>query len=240
MTEHNNLPSCWSDFFDALRAGIDRIILFGPPGTGKTFAGLHYGDVSAGAFRLICNEDMTSSDITGHFKPQGDNTWKWHDGAVIKAWNGDGLQGGRVVADEIDRASGDVLSLLLGMFDTEASASWEDPETGRVLKPREGFSVVMTTNIEDMRELPTALKDRFPVAIRINQPHPDALLCLSEDLRAPASASCDAEADRRFSIRAFQAFDKLRQTVDDEKAARLTFGRHYESVLDAIRINGVA
>ena len=30
------LPSCWQDVHDALEAGIDRLILFGPPGTGET------------------------------------------------------------------------------------------------------------------------------------------------------------------------------------------------------------
>jgi hypothetical protein len=182
---------------------------------------------------------MTSADITGHYKPSGDGVWNWHDGAVIKAWQGDGIFGGRVVADEIDRASGDVLSLLLAMFDTPESASWEHPESQRTLRPRDGFSVVMTTNIEDMSDLPTALKDRFPVAIRINTPHPNALLCLSPDLRAAAAASADADRDRRFSIRAFQAFDKLRANIDQERAAKLTFGRHYKNVLDAIAVNGV-
>ena len=158
-----NLPECWQDVNDILASGINKLILFGPPGTGKTFAGLNMGNVLAGAHRLICNEDMTSADVTGHFKPSGDGTWKWQDGTVIKAWQGDGINGGRVVADEIDRASGDVMSQLLAMFDSEESASWEHPESGRILKPKKGFSVFMTTNIEDMRELPQALKDRFPV-----------------------------------------------------------------------------
>jgi MoxR-like ATPase len=235
-----NLPECWQDVNDILASGINKLILFGPPGTGKTFAGLTFGNVSAGAHRLICNEDMTSADVTGHFKPSGDGTWKWQDGTVIKAWQGDGINGGRVVADEIDRASGDVLSQLLAMFDSEESASWEHPETGRILKPKNGFSVFMTTNIEDMRELPNALKDRFPVAVRINTPHPDALTMLSPDLRGAAAASADADKDRRFSIRAFVAFDTLRKTVSVEKAARLTFGKHYQSVLDAILVNGVS
>ena len=235
-----NLPECWQDVNDILASGINKLILFGPPGTGKTFAGLNMGNVSAGAHRLICNEDMTSADVTGHFKPSGDGTWKWQDGTVIKAWQGDGINGGRVVADEIDRASGDVLSQLLAMFDSEESASWEHPETGRILKPKNGFSVFMTTNIEDMRELPNALKDRFPVAVRINTPHPNALTMLSPDLRGAAAASADADKDRRFSIRAFVAFDTLRKTVSVEKAARLTFGKHYQSVLDAILVNGVS
>lgn len=236
----SNLPQCWKDFYDVLNAGIDRIILFGPPGTGKTYAGLHLGNIGAGSGRLICNEDMTSADITGHFKPCADGTWKWQDGVVIKAWKGDGLQGGRIVADEIDKASGDSLSLLLGMFDTVASCSFEDPETGRIIKPRDGFSVVMTTNLENMSDLPEALKDRFPVAIRIDTPHPDALLALPEDLRGPAAASADAGPGRRFSIRAFQAFDKLRNTMSTEDAARLTFGEQYQSVVDALTVNGVS
>ena len=235
-----NLPECWQDVNDILASGINKLILFGPPGTGKTFAGLNMGNVLAGAHRLICNEDMTSADVTGHFKPSGDGTWKWQDGTVIKAWQGDGINGGRVVADEIDRASGDVMSQLLAMFDSEESASWEHPESGRILKPKKGFSVFMTTNIEDMRELPQALKDRFPVAVRINTPHPDALTMLSPDLRGAAAASADADSDRRFYIRAFMAFDTLRKTVSVEKAARLTFGKHYQSVLDAILVNGVS
>jgi MoxR-like ATPase len=235
-----NTTSCWTNVQDALQAGIDRLILFGPPGTGKTYAGLHMGDVHTGSHRLICTEDMTAADVTGNFKPSGNGTLNWQYGSVVKAWKGDGYRGGRVVADEIDRASGDILALLLAMFDTVESASWEDPETQQIVRPKQGFSVVMTTNIEDMDDLPTALKDRFPVAIRINEPHPDALLTLPRDLREAARASADADRDRRFSIRAFQAFDKLRSALEIERAASMVFGRHADSILDAIRIEALS
>ena len=233
-------PECWTTLEEVLNAGTDRVILYGPPGTGKTYAGLNFGNVSAGAYRVICNEDMTAADVTGYMKPMGDGVWKWQDGQVVKAWQGDGFAGGRVVADEIDRASGDVLSLLLAMFDTPESASWEHPETGRIVRPKEGFSVVMTTNVEDMDDLPTALKDRFPVAIRINAPHPQALEVLSPDLRHAAAASADADGSRRFSMRAFMEFDRLRKSMDQRKAAELIFHRRASDILDAIQIEGVA
>lgn len=240
METQANLPECWRELYDVLNAGVDRVILFGPPGTGKTFAGLTIGDVNAGSHRLICTEDMTQADVTGCFMPNAQGTWNWQTGAAIKAWEGDGIRGGRLVIDEIDRASGDTESALLAVTDTVESAVWENPETGRKVRPLPGFSVVMTTNIENVRDLPTALKDRFPVAIRINTPHPDALLTLPADLRAAAAASADANPDRRFSVRAFQTYAKLRADLGAERAARIIFGAVANDIIDAIRINEVA
>lgn len=236
--QNNKLPQCWKDVQDALDAGIDRLILFGPPGTGKTFAGLNYGDLEGGAWRLICTDDMTNADVTGHYIPNG-NDWQWKDGSAVKAWNGNGNRGGRLVVDEIDKAGGDVFATLLAMTDSPESAKWERPTDGRIVRPKDGFSVVMTTNIEDMRELPEALVDRFPVAIRINQPHPDALERLSADLRKYAVRMADA-GERRISLRTFFAFDKLRTTLGDAEAARIIFRDQAQSVMDAIEVDKIA
>lgn len=239
-TNPTPLPQCWQDLTDVLSAGVDRVILYGPPGTGKTYAGLNLGNVTAGAYRLACTEDMTEADIRGCWMPNASGTWDWHLGAAMKAWMGDGLAGGRLVVDEVDRASGDAESIMLAVTDTVDSMVWEHPETGRKLRPLDGYSVIMTTNIEQMDELPTALKDRFPVAIRINEPHPNALLGLPEDLRAAAAASADADRGRRFSIRAFQSFAGLRDTMGNERAARMIFGPVADDILDALLINTVA
>jgi MoxR-like ATPase len=238
--EINTLPQCWQDFDDAIAAGVKQIILYGPPGTGKTYSGLHAGDTTNGAWRLVCTEEMTAADVVGHWMPSAGGAWEWHDGSVIKAWQGNGLGGGRVVADEIDKANGDVLGMLLAMFDSQESATWQRPDTGRTIRPLNGFSVVMTTNVENMDELPIALKDRFPIAIRINTPHPEALKVLSPDLRKAAAASADADKSRRFSIRTFMEFDKIRTTLGDERAAKLVFNRRADDILDAIKINAVA
>ncbi len=233
------LPTCWKHFQQALDSGVNRVLLYGPPGTGKTYAGLRMGNVSAGAFRLICTEDMTNLDVTGGFLPASDGSFQWMYGAGIKAWNGDGMTGGRLVVDEIDKAGGDVEATLLSILDSEESAEWSHPETGQMFRPKPGFSAVMTTNIEDMEDLPPALTDRFPVKIRINEPHPDALERLSYDLRGIAKNLCDA-GERRVSLRAFMTFDQMRKTIGTEDASKIIFGDRAESILDAMKIEAVA
>ncbi len=233
------LPACWQKVHNALRSGIDRIILFGPAGTGKTYAGLTLGDTRGGAFRLACTEDMTNAEVSGSFMPDAKGGFSWVSGSALKAWNGDGTTGGRLVVDEIDKAGGDVLATLLAFTDTPESASWENPETGRIHRPREGFSVIMTTNIENMAELPTALSDRFPVRIRIDQPHPSALTRLSSDLHGIAVSLADAGRER-VSLRAFYAFDKLRSSLPVGEAAELVFGDRASSILEAMRIDSLA
>ena len=239
MSDNTNLPQCWQDFNAVIEAGIDRVILYGPPGTGKTYAGLNMGDISSGSWRLVCTEDMTNFDVTGGFLPGADGSFNWHDGSAVSAWRGNGITGGRLVVDEIDKAGGDVFATLLAMTDTVESAKWENPATGRVEVPKEGFSVIMTTNIENMEELPSALKDRFPCAIRNNEPHPDALVNLPSSIREYARKMADA-GDRRISLRQFQAYAKLAKMHDKERAANLIFGDRAEAFLDAVAVDTVA
>lgn len=232
----NELPKCWQTVKDTLDAGIDRIILFGTAGVGKTYAGLNFGELKGGAHRLICTDEMTNADVTGCWQPTSSGSWSWLEGAGIKAWQGNGEVGGRLVIDEIDKAGGDVFATLLAITDSPESAQWEHPQTKKIIKPSAGFSVVMTTNIEQMSELPMALKDRFPVAIRINEPHPEALLRMSEDLREYARKMCDA-GERRISLRSFYAYDKLRSSLGAKKSAEIVFGERSKSFLDAIAVN---
>lgn len=231
---------CWKDVNDVLAAGVQRILLYGPPGTGKTYAALKLGLTVGVSERLVCTEDLTTGEITGTWMPAGAGKWQWREGPAIRAWKSNAGRGGRLVVDEIDRASGDALSTLLAITDSVDSARWRNPETGQWVKPGPDFSVVMTTNVEELTDIPLALRDRFPVAIRIDRPHPHAVATLSDDLREPALNGSLGQSERRVSLRSFYAFDQLRSQLGAERAAHLLFGESAgAAILDALSIGSL-
>jgi len=225
---------CWVDIEDAFKAGVDRLVLYGPPGTGKTYAGLTMQTGDRPTFRLICTPDMTNADVTGAWMPNDKGTFSWHEGQAVKAWR----TGGRLIVDEIDKAGGDVFATLLAMTDSPESCKWENPQTGEVETPKKGFSVVMTTNLENLEDLPEAIRSRFPIRVRVNKPHKTALEKLSSDLRVYAERSADL-GERRIDLRSFYAFDNLRKSVGAERAAVLLFADRATDFLDAIKIDQV-
>lgn len=236
----DEMGACWRDFVDVLAGGIARVLLYGPPGTGKTFMALHYGVGLGVAERLVCTEDLTTGEITGTWMPVVEGRWEWREGPAIRSWRGATGRGGRLVVDEVDRASGDALSTLLAVTDSAESARWRNPESGEWVAPGPDFSVVMTTNVENLEDLPSALRDRFAIRLRIDQPHPAAVQSLSSDLRAPALAGSLGDADRRISLRSFYAFDQLRRHCGAQRAAHLVFGaQRAADVLDALAIGAL-
>ena len=233
-----SLAPCWNDVVDVLASGVRRLLLFGPPGLGKTYAALRLA-TSGPAERLTCTEDLTSAEVTGSWMPVGSGRWEWREGPGIRAWRANEGRGGRLVVDEADRASGDALSTLLLICDSPDSARWRHPESGEWVKPGEEFTAVVTTNSLTLEEIPVALRDRFPVAVYIDRPHPGALQSLSEDLKAPALAGALGGDDRYVSLRSYYAFDALRARVGAERAASLVFGPRAEAILDALTIGSL-
>lgn len=204
--EINNQPiSGWSKASFALENGVERVLLYGIPGTGKTYFGLNYGlKPNQKSYRLICTEEMSDADLIGRYLPQSDGTLKFHEGMAIRAWR----EGARLVVDEINRVNGDVESRLMSLIDTVASSSWENEETGEIVTPQEGFSVVATMNGEP-EDLAPAVLDRLVVRAEITEAHPDAISLLPEYLQSIAQKVCNKDAEHRYSLRSFFAFHTM-------------------------------
>jgi hypothetical protein len=96
-------------------------------------------------------------------------------------------RGARLVIEEIEKTSDELLSHLLHVCDESQSRIVLPDET--IVTPREGFHVVATSNVEDISELPESLLDRFTIRIVVTELHPDAIASLPEDLIFFAGAS---------------------------------------------------
>lgn len=208
------------------------LLLYGPPGTGKSYAGTHAALDGRPLYTVTLTPDTPAAELRGHYVPVG-GEFKWQDGPVIKAWR----DGGRLLVNEIDHAGGDALSFLLVALDSSGTAALTLP-TGETVRPSPRFQAVATMNGEPEQDLPPALRDRFPAALRIDEPHPAAIESLPSDLQDAARGTvCAESADRRITLRAWLAFAAMRPLVGDEVSAAVHFGTDRAAdILQSLRI----
>jgi hypothetical protein len=179
---------------------------------------------------------MSDIDILGgpSLRNEGGATASgWQDGMGLRAWR----EGKRLVIDEVDKAGGAALTALLAILEDHSTAAITIPMTGETVRPHADFHCIATMN-GDPADLPDALQDRFTVRLEIDQPHPEAIEALPEDLRMAAKASASLQGERRASIRQWRAFATLRFELSDEpQAALAVFGpNRAQEVVDAVTI----
>lgn len=208
----------------------DRVLLYGPPGTGKTHVAKTYGDPSY-VQSITLHQDSNVAELEGFYRPKGD-VFEWNDGYAVRCWR----EGGRLVLNEIDKASGDVLTMCYAILD--------DPElaeltigSGETIRPAPGFSVVATMNGHPS-ELPEALVDRFDAIIMIDEVNPAVFASLEHDLQLLAKSKVVKERifDNSNSIRSIISFGRIRHGMGEDAAAQVVFGRHAEEIVDALKV----
>lgn len=201
------------------------------PSTGKTYlstrGGLRKGQK---VFSYQAQPEQSASELIGQWTLKG-REMVWVNGLGIQAW----LQGARLVIDEIDRASADVLTFLYKLLDDPEFAQYKLPD-GKTVRPAEGFQVIATMNGRP-EDLPEAIRSRFPVTIECTEPNPVAIQALPEDLRDIArNTACHTDPDRRITLRVWFAYAQLRNDVGKEAAAQACFQHRAQEILDALAI----
>lgn len=233
----------WS-VIDAVIATSRRVLLFGLPGTGKTYAAATRNvEDDTAVYQVTLTPETPAAEVRGHYLPKG-MEMLWADGPGIRSWR----EGARFVINEIDKASDDTLTFLNALLDDPEFAEMTLP-TGEVVRPTEGFHVVATMNGHPL-DLPTSLQDRFPVTIEVVDVNPGAIQALPKDLQVAARESALVPSDeRRLSVRMWMEFASLRLKLASqlhnkiegtELAAQAVFGDRAGEALRAIKFNEYA
>jgi MoxR-like ATPase len=216
-------------------AGCTRLLLWGPPGVGKSRWAL---DVLARGrqhppVRVYLNQDLTSQELLGHWVPRG-SKFEWHHGPVARAW----LYGAGLVVDEIGRASGAVLDLLLAVLDDQETARIVLP-SGEEIRPAPGFACVATSNASPS-SLDPALLDRFDAVMHVPVPHPTLIRRLEEEVEGLGKVVLDSYADeeRAISPRRALVFARFVRAGVLKAAAHLAFGPRARDMLAALKLAG--
>ena len=160
----------------AYNAGLNTL-LYGVPGTGKTTAAFNLSkQYQRDYYSITMHSDMSVQELVGSYIPSGVGAWEFRLGPLGTAFK----EGYVVSLNELDRASGPVLTCLYGALDDKNVARITTPLG--VVRPSSYFYAVGTTNMSpDTMDLPEALLDRFPIRIHVKYPHPKAVTNLRMD-----------------------------------------------------------
>jgi hypothetical protein len=226
---NDKLFNCWN-LTSAVVGKSERVLLHGVSGTGKSWAARRDNLNGSTVFSVSLTEETPAAELRGHYGLRG-GEYVWMDGPCVRAWR----EGCRLVLNELEKASGDAQTFLLGILDDKEIAQQTLPN-GETITPHEDFHVIATMN-GNPNDLEPALRDRFPCCIKIDEVSPGALDNLPEDVRTAAvNTGLVDDPQRQISVRVWNEFVRLREEVGEEFAAACIFGERSATALDHLKV----
>jgi hypothetical protein len=151
------------------RSAGENVLLFGPPGTGKTaLVEAAYPDVVT----ILGTAETEVADFVGSYTQRPGEGFVWVDGPLIEAMEG----GKALLVDEIGLVDPKVLSVLYSVMDGRGALKvTQNPDRGTV-NAKDGFYVIAATNPHAPGvQLSEALISRFTIQVEVDSDYELAL-----------------------------------------------------------------
>ena len=202
-----------------------NVLLSGRPGIGKSrLANLvSKAGFQDSVFAIVLPEDTPVAELRGHFLPVG-TSWKWHDGPVTRAIR----EGSACILDELSHLSPEAQTFMHAAMDDSPITL----PTGETIK-KDAKPWFIATQNDESEALRPALKDRFPVILKVQQPVPEAYLGLPEDLQVAAKKEVEGN---KTSLRPWYAFMELRKHMEHSQAAELIWPGRGKQLVEALKL----
>jgi len=211
----------WEDVYTSVK-NIFRVLLWGPPGNGKTKSAQIITKIfNRRLIDITFTPETPGYEVRGNMYPQVDGTLKWTDGPLLDSFR----SGHTLCANELHRAGDDTQALLLAATSDKDVAMLTLP-TGEEVRPHNDFKIIATMNENPKDTLDSALDDRFTMQFELKIINPMSYDSLEEDLKNVAKNQIydEEEHERWISLRKLFAFQALRIRFSPEFAARTLFG----------------
>lgn len=212
------VSSDWHTILPAILPYTSRVLIIGPPGTGKSTTAITVAGIQ---HRITMTETTSREDLIGMFHLI-DGATKWVDGPITAAMR----SGSPVLTDEIDRYSPECASLFYGVIDDKPHIALPN---GEIVHAMDGYKMIMTSN-ESLDTLPPAVQDRIEVILYAGTPHDAAVSHLPKANRAVVDLYYNGLPKPSLklppTVRRMRMFCKLTAAgMESRLAANLVFGK---------------
>ena len=203
-----------------------NVLLSGRPGIGKSRLAhlVSQAGFQEKVFAIVLPEDTPVAELRGHFLPQG-KEWIWHDGPVTRAIR----EGSACILDELSHLSPEAQTFMHAAMDDSPITL----PTGETVK-KDKMPWFIATQNDESEALRPALKDRFPVIIKVDKPVPEAYLGLPTP-EMQTAAKKEVEGNKS-SLRPWYAYAQLREHMEAEAAAELIWPGRGKQLVQAMKL----
>lgn len=154
----------WFEILPHLLKHCWRICIVGPASAGKSHTFQQWTNAK---YKITLYRSIGAEQLLGNNTITKQGWIEWVNATVTKAM----LEGETLIIEEGDKFGDDFEGLMYGIFDNDPHLALPN---GTIVRPKPGFKVGITTNINPIDAFPYPIVDRFDAILKAEYMHPAA------------------------------------------------------------------